>query len=441
MAMIVAVSTFVNWSTQGEPFVERWKNWMGNSMNVYTQTAKQIYDNEGKTGVEKFLATVEGSHPNRDVCLATGLSNCSNEFGSVNVAQIVKKAFDSNQIEFDFINPEENYIAQKFTTQKGENLVLVMKIDVPRPPIPFGPDWRTRTIRILAILLTAALVCYILAQYLVKPILKLRQATQKLADGKLDTRIHSKRRDELGKLANDFDVMSEHIESLISSQRRLTRDISHELRSPLARMNVALELAKAKTQNGTSTLLNRIETESIRLNEMISNILTLSKLETKSETVEKMEVNLTKIFENVVTDARFEAEPLGKTVEVLKKDNVKMQGNERLLQSAIENVLRNAIRYTRDKVEISLENKEDSAIVKIRDYGEGIPEKDLQEIFRPFYRVSEARDRKSGGIGLGLSITEQAVNAHRGNVSAKNTGDGLLVEIKLPLNVVRQQTI
>jgi two-component system sensor histidine kinase CpxA len=224
--------------------------------------------------------------------------------------------------------------------------------------------------------------------------------------------------------------MAERIEHLIQSQKNLNRDVSHELRSPLARMNVALELAR-NTENN-SQFLERIETESNRLNEMISNILTISKLETNSATFEKTEVNLAKVVTNVVSDAQFEANSKGKTVEILRNDACKVRGNERLLRSAIENVLRNAIRYTSDKVEVSLQTKEKEAVIKIRDYGEGIPESELKEIFRPFHRVSEARERKSGGIGLGLAITEQAVQAHAGKVSAKNTEKGLEVEISLP---------
>lgn len=429
---IVAVSIFVDWSTQREPFAERWKGFLGGQMTVYTETAKQIYDNEGKDGVQRFLQTIKNTHTNRNICLVAKDGNCFEEFKENKSTETIKSAFETDQLVNTIVDNEYNYLAKRFTNAQGENMVLIMRLDAPRQPLPFGPDWITRIIRISTILLTAALVCYLLVQYLVKPIVKLREATQKLANGELDTRIQSKRRDELGKLANDFDEMAKQIEMLVNSQQRLARDISHELRSPLARMNVALELAKSKTSNGISPLLTRIETESGRLNEMISNILTLSKLETKSETVEKMEVNLTKVFENVVTDAKFEAEGKGKTVEVIKKSEVRIIGNERLLQSAIENVLRNALRYTSDKVDVSLETAGDTAIVKIRDYGEGIPEQELQKIFNPFYRVSEARDRKSGGIGLGLSITEQAVQAHNGTVSAKNTDHGLLVEIKLP---------
>ena len=432
MSAIVGVSVFVSWTTQGEPIGDRWRKMLTNTMTVYTNTAKQIYDNEGEQGVRKFIQIIQTTHQNRVICLSRGNDpSCIDSLGE-NSQVVIQNALASNNVEFQQSRPDEVFYAKSFVTERGEAFVLVMKMDVPRAPVPFGQDWGTRIVRILAILLTAALVCYALAQYLVKPILQLRQATKKLADGDLETRINSKRRDELGKLARDFDDMSERIENLITSQQRLTRDISHELRSPLARMNVALELAKAKSHNGTEPLLNRIENESVRLNEMISNILTLSKLETKSEAVEKMEVNLTRVFDSIVTDAKFEAEPKGKTVEVVKKDDVKINGNERLLRSAIENVIRNAVRYTKDKIEISLENNGVAALITVRDYGEGIPEQDLKEIFRPFYRVSEARDRKSGGIGLGLAITEQAVHAHCGSVSAKNTGDGLIVEISLP---------
>ena len=436
IGLISAVSVFVSWSTQTEPFIARWKNNTSNTMTVYTETAKQIYDFEGEEGVKRFLQTIKTSHSNRDVCLITDKNKiCFDEAATKKTESIIQKANSSDVAEFDLKGPEENYIAKKFTTAKGENRVLVMRIEVPRPPPPFGGDWQTRIVRIFAILLTAGLVCYALARYLVSPILQLRKVTKSFAVGNLQARSEINRRDELGQLARDFDEMAERIEALITSQQRLTRDVSHELRSPLARMNVALELAKVKSNPETTPLIERIETESFRLNEMISNILTLSKLESRSETVEKTEVNLTKIFEQTVEDTKFEAEGKGKSVIILKKDKANLLGNERLLRSAIENVLRNALRYTKDKVETTLETKNNVASIKIRDYGEGIPEKDLKEIFRPFYRVSEARDRKSGGIGLGLSITEQAVHAHLGDVSARNTGDGLEVEIKLPLSV------
>lgn len=434
MAAVVGVSIFVSWSTQNEPFRERWQSTIIGTVNVYADTAKQIYDNEGEAGVNRFLQIIKTNHQNRDVCLAKRNDNSCFPEDAERVSRLIQKASNSTNAENESGRFEEFYAAKKIINGKGEENYLILKMEFLRPPPPFGQDWGARIIRILAILLTAAIVCYALVLYLISPILKLRQASKTLANGDLKTRIQSKRRDELGQLARDFDEMAERIEVLITSQQRLTRDISHELRSPLARMNVALELARAKSNKETQPLIERIETESQRLNEMISNILIISKLESKSETIEKREVNLTKLVESVVEDTNFEAAAKGKSVVLLKKNKAVLSGNERLLRSAIENVLRNAVRYTKDKVEASVEAKNGDAAIIIRDYGEGIPEKDLQEIFRPFYRVSEARERKSGGIGLGLSITEQAVHAHHGSVTAKNVENGLQVEIKLPLN-------
>jgi signal transduction histidine kinase len=428
ITLIVSVSLVVSFSTQNEPFAERWKGLITNTMTVYTATAKQIYDSEGEKGVEKFMQTIKNASNYRDVCITRNKNNpCFNGENGEHSLAVIQNAFDSDEITFAFLDSDENYSAKRFTSAKGENIVFVLRIEFPRPPIPFGVDWKTRSIRLFAILLTAALLCYALARYLVKPIIKLGTATKHFADGDLQVRTGIKRRDEIGQLAKDFDEMAERIESLITSQTRLTRDISHELRSPLARMNVALELARNSPNN--ETFLARIETESNRLNEMISNILTLSKLESKSETIDKKEVNLAKLFENVVADAKFEAEAKGKSVEILQKDDCKIIGNERLLRSAIENVLRNALRYTKDKVEVSLQTKQNTAFITIKDYGDGIPEAELKEIFQPFYRVSESRTRKSGGIGLGLAIAEQSVHAHKGEISAQNTNDGLIVEI------------
>jgi two-component system sensor histidine kinase CpxA len=263
----------------------------------------------------------------------------------------------------------------------------------------------------------------------------LRRAAQKFAEGDLQTRLNIKRRDELGELAREFDRMAARIETLVTSEKRLTQDISHELRSPLARLNVALELARAKSNDGTKSLIERIETESNRLNEMISRLLVLSKLETGSETFSQTEVNLTKIFEQVVADANFEAQANGKAVKILEKDAVVVFGNENLLRSAVENVLRNAVRYTSDEtiVEVKLSRENKNAVISVRDYGAGVPEAELEKLFRPFYRVQAARERKTGGIGLGLAIAERAVHAHNGTIRAGNTKNGLAVEIRLPV--------
>ena len=301
---------------------------------------------------------------------------------------------------------------------------------------PFFGESPLRYARYGALLLTALLLCWALARYLSSPIGKLRKATQKLAAGDLTARVADQvgnRRDELASLAKDFDVMAERIESLITSQQRLSRDVSHELRSPLARMNVALEIAKQKSNGETSLVLQRIETESQRLNDMISRLLTLSKLETGSQDFDRRELNLKNLVEQVAADADFEANAKGKSVKILQAVDCHVLGSESLIRSAIENVLRNAVRYTKEgtEVEVSLSNGGGNAVLRVVDHGGGVPETELSNLFRPFYRVGEARDRGSGGTGLGLAIAEQAIRAHKGTITAKNTLDGLSVEITL----------
>jgi two-component system sensor histidine kinase CpxA len=198
-------------------------------------------------------------------------------------------------------------------------------------------------------------------------------------------------------------------------------------------MNVALEIAKQKSNGDTSTVFQRIESESQRLNDMISRLLTLSKLESGSKDFDRRELNLRSLVEQVAADADFEANAKNRSVKVTRADECRVVGSDSLIRSAVENVLRNAIRYTKEgtAVEVSLANSNGKATVRIVDHGEGVPEAELANLFRPFYRVGEARDRGSGGTGLGLAIAQQAIFAHDGKITAKNEGDGLAVEIVL----------
>ncbi len=436
VALMVGVVFIVNWSTQGEPLVRQWQTFIGEAVNSNSLTSAQIYHNEGKKGLDEYLARVA----NNDRVNAVGLFDANRQqIAGTPVSMEAQKLFDralqSETVEFARV-PDETFAAKRVNLRNGGIAVYIMQLKRP-PQTTLLNEIQNRILQILAVILTGGLVCYALARYLSSPIGKLREATQKLARGDLQTRVADEvgnRHDELAALARDFDEMAERIENLINSQKRLTRDVSHELRSPLARLNVALELAKAKSNGDTNKLLDRIEREGKQLNDMISQILTLSKLESQSETIEKREINIGKLVERVVADADFEAESLGKKVEIVANSDSKIFGNENLLRSAVENVLRNAVRYTNEKVEVSVNGSSSETVIKIRDYGVGVPEDELAKLFTPFHRVAEARDRKSGGVGLGLAIAEQAVQAHKGKISAQNAKDGgLIVEIKLPL--------
>jgi len=243
-------------------------------------------------------------------------------------------------------------------------------------------------------------------------------------------------------LSQDFDSMAARIETLVTSQRRLLGDISHELRSPLVRLSVALGIAKRRAETEAPGLigpLDRIERESERLNDLIGQLLTLTRLETSPDEVEKTQVDLGPLIAQVVADADFEAQANNRKVEITATGECKIFGNVELLRSAIENVVRNGVRYTAENtsVKVALQCLNDGgrgdAVVSVRDYGTGVPEEALNDLFRPFYRVADARDRRSGGTGLGLAITERAVRLHGGTIKAANAPEGgLTVEIRLP---------
>ena len=436
-ALMVGVIIFVTRTFQTEPLVSRSQRSTRNQMIIYGGTATQIIKAEGEAGLRTYLQRLRDVEPPREVDLVD--SGGKLWFGEheeiTDSTDLISRTFSSGATETDYSAEDRTLGAAPVAFPDGRQYVLVLQWERQSPPALFWGStlgyWR-----LAGLLLTAVVLCYLLAAYLTSPIRKLREATQKLAGGNLQTRVAQKvgrRRDELADLAADFDEMAERIESLITSQQRLNSDISHELRSPLARLNVALELAKQKSTAESAPLLDRIETESHRLNEMISRLLILAKLESGSEMIEPVRVDLAELVREVAEDADFEAQAKGRSVKILADEPSTVMGSENLLRSAIENVLRNAVRYTAEGtvVDVSLVRQNGHSVLQVSDHGGGVPDDELANLFRPFYRVGEARERKTGGIGLGLAIAERAIKAHKGTIAARNTGDGLLVEIRL----------
>ena len=303
------------------------------------------------------------------------------------------------------------------------------------PGGPFGPGG-VPGLSILIGIISSGLVCYLLARYLTAPVVRLRAATQRLAAGDLSARaggLAARRRDEMAQLVRDFDTMAERLEAAVHAQARLLNDISHELRSPLARLNVASALAHQRAGAEAHSALER-------LNELIGGLLTIARLESGNDARQKSPVLLGEIIEGIAADANFEAQGRKCGVESVIKQDCVVMGAPSLLHSAIENVVRNAARYTREgtSAKITLErglgNGGPDAVIRIVDSGPGVPEDALDKLFRPFYRIDDARGRKTGGVGLGLAITERAVRLHGGTVKASNRPEGgLQVEIRLPL--------
>jgi len=330
--------------------------------------------------------------------------------------------------------------AQAIVAPSGKRYTLV--IERPAPPhFFFGPN-RTPGLGIFIAILSSGLVCFLLARYLTAPVVRLREATQKLAAGDLTARagtVGSRRRDEIAELVRDFDGMAERLENLVNAQSRLLNDISHELRSPLARLNVALGLARQRTGPEAAPTLDRMELEANRLNELIGRLLVLARMEGGEEAVEKSEIHLEDLVREIAQDAEFEAQGRNCRVKCEVVDDAVVSGNVELLHSAIENVVRNAMRYTQGgtEVEIRLEQIEEAngpqALVRVSDQGPGVPEASLDKLFQPFYRLGDARERQTGGVGLGLAIAERAVRLHGGSVRAANRpAGGLVVELRLP---------
>ncbi len=321
----------------------------------------------------------------------------------------------------------------------------------PGPRVFFGPRGLPVPGLIIAII-SSGLVCYLLSWYMTKPIVRLRAATRQLTAGDLTARSGappSKRRDEIAGLMRDFDAMAERLELLVKAQSRLLNDISHELRSPLARLNVALGLARQRAGVESADMLDRIELEASRLNELIGRILTLARLEDGEQRVPQIPVPLGELVASVAEDAEFEAQERHCHVHtMIPEGDWGVRGNDSLLHSAVENVVRNAIRYTQEgtSVEIELTSaKRDGgteAVLQVSDSGPGVPEDALGKLFEPFYRLDDARGRLTGGVGLGLAITERAVRFHGGKVSARNRPEGgLMVEIRLPLITGGQRSL
>lgn len=313
----------------------------------------------------------------------------------------------------------------------------------PGPRVFFGPRGLPVPGVIIAII-SSGLVCYLLSWYMTKPIVRLRAAARQLAAGDFSARTGAPpitKTDEVSGLMRDFDAMAERLETLLKAQSRLLNDISHELRSPLARLNVALGLARQRVGVEGVDMLDRIELEASRLNELIGRILTLARLEDGEQLVPQTPVPLDEIVASVTEDAEFEAQARHCHVNASIPDgDWKVRGNASLLHSAVENVVRNAIRYTQEgtsiEVELTSETRagEQEAVLRVSDAGPGVPPAALEKLFEPFYRLDDARGRQTGGVGLGLAITERAVRFHGGKVSAHNRdGKGLMVEIRLPL--------
>jgi len=302
------------------------------------------------------------------------------------------------------------------------------------------PYWLKLSIPIMVSMLLA----WLLARTLSKPILAIKQAATAIGNGQLDARVENanKRNDELGSLSKSFNTMAEKLSQNLTANQRLLADVSHELRSPMTRLQLAVGLAQQTKDKPDlqAKHLARCELEVTRLDKMIDDVLSLSRLENSFQKINLQAVVLDSLLTDICHDCQYLADEKHILVSMKNFSQVKLLADQNLLNSALSNVIINAIKYSPDSSEVVISmqhviQSQESVSIIIADSGTGVPSDALAQLFQPFYRVDEARDRKSGGTGLGLAIAKQAVLAHNGNITAKNNNNGgLTVTITLPLN-------
>ncbi len=419
----------------------------------------ELYENSGPAALRAFLEKIPPPAPSENrpartehgylIDLETG-RELSGLPLPTDTGELVRRAGQSTDIQLERLLTEVLIARPVNSAQSGHHYVFLLL----RPRAGSFLLAATPHVwwQIAAAIATSAMVCYWLARHVVGPVRRLQEAARRLAGGDLGTRVGSTpalmdRHDEFSELAVDFDDMAARIQSLLAAQKRLIADISHELGSPLTRVNVALELAFRKVGTERHPELERIKREAQRLNELIRQLLLLSELENRPPSDPMETLDLAAIACEIAADAEFEAGSRRCRVRVTSREDgsvpteTPVRGVRHLLCSALENIVRNAIRYTAEDSEVVIEldtrpavdGAAARAVVRVRDHGPGVPPATLAHLFEPFYRVSEARDRQSGGTGLGLAITRQAVDVHGGTVKACNHPDGgLMVEVELP---------
>ena len=274
------------------------------------------------------------------------------------------------------------------------------------------------------VMLVSGICCAFLAWHITRPINSLKHTAQRLSQGNLSARadaIPLSHHDEIGQLAQSFNEMADSIELMVNNQQRLLSDISHELRSPLTRLKLALAISRR--QDGELAQTQRIEQEADAIDEMLRQLLALSRVKLDSHQP-FMTTSINELINEIIDNATFEAQQYDKQVTSDLVEPCVIDVNQNALATALENVIRNAIKYAKNQIHITSELTPTQCIITITDDGHGVEQQYLEQIFLPLFRVSDSRNRESGGTGLGLAIANEAINRHHGKMSARNIASG-----------------
>jgi two-component system sensor histidine kinase CpxA len=404
--------------------------------------AARAYESGGPAGFTRFANSLAGGHNtqlflldefNKDVLSRTISTDTRRLASEIGRDQLVTK----------YIPLYERAAAYKFVSISGHPYTLVFYEHYEAPNLT-GVLLREGLPFLLGLLFVVTILCFWLAYHIAAPIRGIQSAARRVAQGDLSARVPhavSVRRDELAALAMDFDSMVERIEMLIRTQKNLLSSVSHELRSPLARLNVSLAVMRKHMPQEVIDIGDRMERDVATIDTLMGQLLTLSRLEAGLSSGDRENVNFTLLVQEVVADGDFEAKSLGKSVSLESVNPVVLENADSLaLRSACENIVRNAIHFTRPGTEVKVALGIDNAaaspavILRVCDEGPGVPKDALQNIFRPFFRIN-GPERQNEGNGLGLAIALEAIRLHDGSITASNLNpEGLEISVRLPVS-------
>ena len=431
----------------------QWREKYGPRVDLWARQETHIFRTQGSAALRTYVGSFQSDPGVRNYIFDASGRELLGRQAAAPVPEIVASLHDAPQW-MQHVDAGERVIAEKVIDARGDPYVVV--VDFPGPSIMAqslfeflsvdvmgGGLYRTAVLRLAAVLIVAGLFCFLLARHIASPIDRLRSATRKIADEQLEARVDPSvlnRHDEIAALGLDFNRMAERIEGLVTAQRHLLSDVSHALRSPLARLNVALGLARRNSPPSATEHLDRIERETERLNTLIGQLLTMSRVDSGVDLERRSVFDLATVVDEVATDADYEARGRRRAVRVLQRRECRVEGAPDLLRSAVENVVRNAVRHTADgtTVEISMECRDGDgagrAVIQVRDHGPGVTGETVDHVFLPFHRSADGKSESPSGTGLGLTITKRIFEVHGGAATAGNAaGGGFIVTLEIPM--------
>jgi signal transduction histidine kinase len=419
-----------------------WSFYGSDLVHYIAQTAGRALDNGGIPALDAIERRIDPEGTMRFFVFDSELNEISGRAGPDLVRALAVRLRPQDNAQFEMFG--RGLVAGSIVSTDAGHVYRVV-VWFPSRRVPYVPinawGWSGR---IAVIVVAAGLLCSWLAWRLSTPLARLRGAARQFASGDLKARAgvstFPDNLPEYRELARDFDEMASRIETLVDSQRQLLRDVSHELRTPLTRLNLAVNNARHAPAAAVQSSLDRIDQESERLNALIDRIIRLSRFEALAEPPHRDLIELADFVESIVSDADFEATACKRRVSILRAEACRLTGDRELLREAIENVVRNAIRYTPEATAVTVDawraGPSEYRIV-IRDCGPGVPIEHIEAIFESFYRAPQRTDADSTGFGIGLAIAKRAIGLHQGAITARNVEDGgFEIAIRLPVSAM-----